>query len=99
MTHPTPSHYYIYYPVRVGLEADLVRTVYLLQDDLAHQLGVRGRILRKADDPWTWMEIYENVIDPMVFEAALEQCLERHGFGRFLAEDGRRHVERFVACA
>lgn len=93
------SHYYIYYPVRIGMEADLSRALYNLQDDLRHQTGIAGRFLRKADDPWTWMEIYEDVADPVAFDAALEQAVERHGLERFLDEGGRRHIERFVPCA
>ncbi|NML24366.1 DUF4936 family protein [Zoogloea sp. G-4-1-14] len=81
------------------MEADLAHALYNLQDDLRHRTGVSGRFLRKADDPWTWMEIYENVADPVAFDAALEQAVERHGLDRFLDEGGRRHSERFVPCA
>ncbi|KAB2970701.1 MAG: DUF4936 family protein [Zoogloea sp.] len=81
------------------MEADLAHTLYNLQDDLRHRTGIAGRFLRKADDPWTWMEIYENVADPVVFDAALEQAVECHGLDRFLDEGGRRHIERFVPCA
>lgn len=95
----TPSHYYIYYPVRIGMEADLARGLYNLQAEIQAATGVSARFLRKADDQWTWMEIYENVIDPASFDAALEQAIERHGLARFLEDGGRRHTERFVACA
>lgn len=95
----SPVNYYIYYPVRIGLEQDLARTLYNFQDDLRSRTGVGGRFLRKADDPWTWMEIYEGVADPDRFDAALAQCLEKHAVERFLDDGGRRHVERFVACA
>ncbi len=93
------SHYYIYYPVRIGLEADLARTLLNLQADVGEQTGIAGRFLRKADDPWTWMEIYENVTDVPAFDAALEQAISRHGVLRFIDEGGSRHTERFVACA
>jgi folate-binding protein YgfZ len=46
-----PSHYYIYYPVRIGLEADLARALYNAQAELQAQTGIAGRFLRKADDP------------------------------------------------
>ena len=84
----TLSHYYIYYPVRIGLEADLARTLHNLQADVGEQTGIAGRFLRKADDPWTWMEIY-----------ALEQAIARHGVLPFIDEGASRHTERFVACA
>ena len=93
------SHYYIYYPVRIGLEADLARALYNAQAELQAQTGIAGRVLRKADDPWTWMEIYVNVTDVPAFDAALEQAIEHHGLLRFVDEGGRRHTERFAPCA
>ena len=95
----SPSHYYIYYPVRIGLEADLARVLYNAQADLQARTGISGRALRKADDPWTWMEIYENVTDVAAFDAALEDVIERHGLLRFVDEGACRHTERFVPCA
>lgn len=95
----TPSHFYIWYPVRIGLEADLARTLFALQGDVAERTGVTGRFLRKADDPWTWMEIYENVPDADAFARVLEEAVERHGLSRFVDEGGHRHPERFVSCA
>lgn len=94
-----PTHYYIYYPVRIGMEADLARSLYLIQDEIASQTGVKGRFLRRADDPWTFMEIYENVIDTGAFDAALADALQRHAFARFVEAGQSRHIERFVACA
>ena len=93
------SHYYIYYPVRIGLEADLARRLHNLQADVGEQTGIAGRSRRKADDPWTWMEISENVVDVPAFDAALEQAIARHGVLRFIDEGASRHTERFVACA
>jgi hypothetical protein len=97
--HSSLSHYYIYYPVRMGLEADLARALYNLHSELVEQTGVSGRFLRKADDPWMWMEIYENVTDATAFAAALEAGVERHGLARFVDDGGQRQLERFVPCA
>ena len=52
--------------------------------------GVRGRWMRRRDDPATYMEVYEGVRD----EAAFEALLEREGATLGL----QRRVERFV-CA
>jgi hypothetical protein len=52
--------------------------------------GVRGRWMRRRDEPSTFMEVYEDVRD----EAAFEALLEREAAGLGL----ERHVERFV-CA
>jgi len=95
----TPSHYYIYYAVKIGVEADLARTLHLAQADIHEATGVTGRFLRKADDPWTWMEIYEDVTDVAAFDTALEQAVERHALARFIDDGRRRHTERFVPCA
>ena len=52
------------------------------------QCGVRGRWMRRRDDPETYMEVYEGVTD----EAAFEALLEREG-----AKLGvPRRLERFV---
>lgn len=52
--------------------------------------GVRGRWMRRRDDPTTYMEVYEAVAD----EAAFEAVLEREGAKLGVA----RRLERFL-CA
>jgi hypothetical protein len=52
--------------------------------------------MKRADDPQTWMEIYEGVDDPGEFEASLRDAIERHDAQAYA--DGGRHVECFVAC-
>jgi ribosomal protein L20A (L18A) len=54
------------------------------------QFGVRGRWMRRRDDPSTYMEVYEGVKD----EAAFEALIEREGAKLGLS----RKLERFV-CA
>jgi hypothetical protein len=55
--------------------------------------------MRRADDPTTWMEVYEPVQDPSGFERSLATAVARFGMERLLAADARRHVERFVAAS
>jgi hypothetical protein len=51
---------------------------------------VRGRWLRRRDDPATYMEVYEGIADEVAFEAML---------GREGAKLGLpRKVERFVSA-
>jgi len=50
--------------------------------------GVRGRWMRRRDDPSTYMEVYEEVKDAAAFEALLEREGARLGVPRKL--------ERFV---
>lgn len=88
--------YFIYY--RTTAEADEVRKlVGDMQRALAQETGVDGRLMRRADDPTTWMEVYEAVPDPAGFERSLDAAVARFGLARLLGADGRRHVERFVA--
>lgn len=84
---------YIYDRVLAGQELPCRAAVASLQA----RLGVAGRLLQGADDPTTWMEIYEGVTED--FLRTLEDEAARQGFGRFLLPDGRRHPECFVECA
>ena len=44
-----------------------------------------------------WMEVYENVRDPVRFEAMLATCSIPTAFRTFLAPGSARKIERFVA--
>lgn len=70
--------------------AELRERVRALFDLLEKQCGVRGRWMRRRDDPTTYMEVYEGVAD----EAAFEALLDREGAKLGLP----RRLERFV-CA
>ncbi len=69
---------------------ELRSAVERLFSEVERQCSVRGRWMRRRDDPTTYMEVYEDVADP----AAFEEVLEREG-----AKLGvPRRLERFV-CA
>ena len=89
-------NYYIYYRV-APLEAARARAVVnAVQSALGKETSIQGRLLRRDDDPSTWMEIYEAVADPLRFEAALDRLLAQHNFDGCVASDSRRHIERFT---
>ena len=92
--------YFIYYRTSAGLE-DVRTAVGAMQRALAQETGIAGRLLRRSDDPTTWMEVYEGVPDTARFERCLEEAVARFEITQLLAGDGRRHVERFIAvpCA
>ncbi len=92
-------HYYVYYRVARPDDAQTLDLVQQLITALASRTGVAGRLLVRADDPGTWMEVYESVSDPAAFEAALARLLENSGFDAILASGSTRHVERFRAPA
>lgn len=89
-------NYYIYYRVAPSETARARAVVGAVQSALHQDTGIHGRLLRRDDDPSTWMEIYEGVADPLRFEAALERLLAQHGFDGCMALDSHRHTERFT---
>jgi len=84
------TSFYVYYRVEPdrlpALRADIER----LFSAIESASGVRGRWMRRRDDPATYMEIYESVRDDLSFEALLEREAAALGL--------QRRVERFV-CA
>lgn len=94
------THYYVYYRVRQDAEReDAHATVRSMQAALARSTGVEGRLMERYGDDVTWMEVYESVVDPQAFEAAMRVETERHALGELVEPGSARHVERFVECA
>ena len=87
--------YYVWYRV-AGDACEARAAVTAMMLDVAEDCGVVGRLMKRADDPHTWMEVYEAVDDLHEFEASLHEAIARHDAQAFA--DGGRHVERFVAC-
>jgi hypothetical protein len=83
-------NYYIYYKVPPERVAALRPMVEALFSIIESQAGVRGRWMRRRDDPATYMEVYEGVADERAFEALLEREGAKLGL--------ERRLERFV-CA
>jgi IMP cyclohydrolase len=84
------TSYYVYYRVETGRLPALRAEVERLFGVVERATGVRGRWLRRRDEPGTYMEVYEDVADDAAFEALLEREAAALGL--------ERHVERFV-CA
>ena len=84
------TSYYVYYRVEASRVASLRRQVQRMLDTVEAASGVRGRWMRRRDDPSTYMEVYEGVGDERAFEAVLEREAAALGL--------ERHVERFQ-CA
>ncbi|MGH8724262.1 MAG: DUF4936 family protein [Burkholderiales bacterium] len=83
-------NFYVYYkidPQRVG---ELRPRVEALFKTLEKQFGVRGRWMRRRDDPATYMEVFEGVKDEAAFEAALAREGAKLGV--------QRKTERFMLC-
>jgi hypothetical protein len=81
-------NYYVYYKLPAPGVDEARQAVERMFDRIERDLGVRGRWLRRRDDPATYMEVFEGVADTARFEA----LLEREG----LALGVERRVERFI---
>jgi hypothetical protein len=84
------TSYYVYYRVDADRAGALRPRVEAVFDTIERATGVRGRWMRRRDEPTTYMEVYENVADERSFETLLERETAALGL--------QRHVERF-ACA
>jgi hypothetical protein len=90
--------YYVYY--RVGDASQATTLAHELLAAMKQKTGIAGRLLRKRDDPATWMEIYEGVQDAAVFELSLAECVEATQFTDVLQPGSERHLECFEeTCA
>ena len=89
-----PTHYYVWYRLQ-GDGADAHKAVTQMLKDVFVHAGIFGRVLIRRDDPRTWMEVYENVVDARLFEEKLLAAAHRYDLARF-AVDGR-HLEAFVS--
>lgn len=83
-------NYYVYYKVAAGRAETLRAQVDALFALVEKRTGVRGRWMRRRDDPQTYMEVYEGVRDAAAFDALLQSE------GAALGVE--RRIERFV-CA
>jgi hypothetical protein len=83
-------NYYVYYKLAPAQVDESRRLIDALFDQVESSFGIRGRWMRRRDDPSTYMEVYEGVKDEAAFEALLEREGARLGVPRKL--------ERFV-CA
>jgi IMP cyclohydrolase len=84
------TSYFVYYRVDADRLPALRLDIERLFEAIERATGVRGRWMRRRDEPSTYMEVYEGVRDDRTFESLLEQEAAKLGL--------QRHVERFV-CA
>ena len=88
-------HVYVYYRIRRDSAAARAAVAAMFAE-VERRTGVPGRLLARCDDPRTWLEVYEPVTRWRSFARALDEAVALYGAAA-LAEDGRRHVERFAA--
>ena len=76
------TNYYVYYRVDAARVAVLELEVKRLFEQIQERFGVRGRWMRRRNDPSTYMEVYEGVRDAAAFEALLERESKAFGLQR-----------------
>lgn len=84
------TNYYVYYRIDAERLDALRFCVQDLFKVIERETGVRGRWMRRRDEPLTCMEVYEEVADEGAFEALLHREAVKLGV--------ERKIERFV-CA
>lgn len=90
------THIYVYYRVAPGARENATAAVASVLTQVNATTGVPGRLLRREDDPGTWMEVYESVGDTAEFCAALARISAEAGLDAIVGGGDARHIERFV---
>lgn len=88
--------FYVYYRIDPLSEDEARLRVDQLFDRLQQRCGVRGRLLRKRDEPNLWMEAYESVDEGIMFESALRAEAASLDFEALLLPGNRRNLESFL---
>ena len=96
---PSPVHFYIYYRIAPPHASEARAALAEIMLALEQRFAVSGRLMRAQDDAALWMEVYESVGDPALFEAAMNKMLGERHFASWLASGSARRTERFVAAA
>lgn len=91
---------YVYYRVRAE---EIDRAEFAARQIMSsvggHHSGA-GRLLRKLDEPLVWLEVYEDVADPVALSRALDEAAVASGIERLLEKGSRRNMEQFAPlCA
>ena len=88
-------NYYVYYKVAAGRAETLRAQVDALFALVEKRTGVRGRWMRRRDDPQTYMEVYEGVRDAVGFEHHLALAVQAAHFDNVMEAGSARHMECF----
>lgn len=89
------ASFYVYYRVAPAQQTAALAAVSRLFVELQSQTGVTGRLMHRADDATTWMEVYEGLDDTEAFGKILAKASEASGLPALL-DDAKRVTECFV---
>lgn len=93
--HPVTWSYYIYYRVDPERASGCRDAAGKVLDAVHRATGIRGRLLKKRNEPLLWMEIYEGVTDEAGFEWALAEAVSAAAILPLLQQGSSRHTECF----
>lgn len=93
MTRATLYSYYRIDPARRGALRGAVDALFAA---VAKAYGVRGRWMRRKDDPDTYLEVYADVENVDALALFVRRECEQSGFAALLADGTARHDEVFV---
>lgn len=91
-----PWSYYIYYRVDAARADACTAAVQKLLTTVHERTGIRGRVLKKRNEPLLWMEIYDAVTDEAKFEWELAEAVAASGITALLQSGTARHTECFA---
>ncbi len=89
---------YVYYKVNAANAQAVLRAAQALTTGVAEATGARARLLRRREQPGTWMEVYDTIGDAATLERVLDERVAACGFLDLLEGSGR-HTERFTPLA
>ena len=91
------QHWFVYYKLDAQQARELAPRISAMLAALAAATGARARLLQRADnqqDQITLLEVYEQIDDPALFEAALAAALKDSALPASLVS--ARRTERFA---
>lgn len=88
-------HFYVYYSVAPQSVVIATAAVASLLAQVRSATGIAGRVRRRADDPWLWMEVYEDIADRSGFAATLERLRAATALPACLPPGKAFHTECF----
>ena len=86
---------YVYSKVSAPQGEAVLAAAHALLAAVREATGVSGRLLRRREQPGTWMEVYEGIADSTAFDRLLAEKVAAVGFLDHLGGGGR-HTERFT---
>jgi len=93
------QHWFVYYKLDAATAPALAPRLRELLREVAAATGVRGRLMRRADESGervTLMEVYDGIAQPQAFAAEFDRVTARVRLPAALL--AQRRVERFEDC-